>query len=461
VNEPAATPPVLRAGPPPEERILFLAGRFDDAALEREFRQANAEEWGRSIRVVALVAAILIPAAGFLDFRLLGWGPALAALWAVRAALAVLCLGVALGLRSPVTVPRLDAGALVLMLAIAVFVMARVLAVGKGIEHVVPGALLAVISFYVFIPARFGFQLGGAAALSVLFLGAELARGASPLADWATALAQTLICNLLGIHAALRSHDAARREFLGLRREVRRKEQLRQSVAALEKSNAELEQFAYVASHDLQSPLRNVISFAQLLQRRYREALGDKGAEYLDTIQQSAGHMHSLITDLLAFSRVGRSGHEPQAVDTAAVLADVEQVLAARIRETGAQVTHDPLPVVTGSPTEVRQLLQNLVDNGIKFQREGAPRVHVSARPSGGFWEFAVRDHGIGIRAEHQERIFQMFERLHDGADYAGTGIGLAICRKIVEHHGGRIWVESEPGAGATFHFTLPARAAA
>lgn len=229
-------------------------------------------------------------------------------------------------------------------------------------------------------------------------------------------------------------------------------------AADLERSNRELAQFASIASHDLQAPVRGVLSFVQLLDQRFRgKVLEGKALEFLGHIEASAVHMKALIDGLLALSRVGRQGAAPDTVECNAVLAEVEQQLAGIVQERDARITHDALPRVRGSRLEIFQLLQNLIVNGLKFQPGTAPRVHLSAtRESEAMWRISVRDYGIGIAPQHQARIFRIFQRLHS-AEYEGTGIGLAICEKIVSNHGGRIWVESAPGEGATFHFTLPA----
>ncbi|MGH8518312.1 MAG: PAS domain-containing sensor histidine kinase, partial [Panacagrimonas sp.] len=223
----------------------------------------------------------------------------------------------------------------------------------------------------------------------------------------------------------------------------------------LARSNRDLEQFAYVASHDLQAPLRSVIGFSQLLRRRYDSQFDQDGREFLEHVESSARHMQALVNGVLAFSRVGAQGADFVEVDAEAVLTEVESNLSAVIRERGAQLTHDPLPRVRASRIEFNQLLQNLIVNGLKFQPGPEPRVHVSATREKEGWHFSVRDWGIGIGAEHQERIFQIFQRLHPPEAYEGTGIGLAVCQKIVQRHGGRIWVDSSPGEGAIFHFTL------
>ncbi|HEX4895949.1 MAG TPA: PAS domain S-box protein [Solimonas sp.] len=239
------------------------------------------------------------------------------------------------------------------------------------------------------------------------------------------------------------------------RQEVARK--LSEYSQNLERSNKELEQFAYIASHDLRAPLRSLMGFSQLLLDRYQARLEGDAREFLDYIIQSAAHMQSLIDDLLAFSRVGRAEQRLEPVSVQPVLDQVLQQLKSQIDGRKARITHDPMPRVLGVELELNQLLQNLISNGLKFQRGDAPRVHIGVRREGDYWRFAVRDEGIGIAVEHQERIFQIFQRLHRAEEYEGTGVGLAICKKIVQHHGGQIGVESQPGAGATFHFTLRA----
>lgn len=234
-------------------------------------------------------------------------------------------------------------------------------------------------------------------------------------------------------------------------------EALKRYADQLAHSNQELEQFAYAASHDLRAPLRSIAGFAQLLQRRFAGKLDASADEYIQFMLNSAGQMQALIDDLLAFSGIGRTLSGPEPVDTGEVLAQVCRQLDALIRERGAVLTHDDLPTVSGGPRQINQLLQNLVANAIKFQPGAAPQVHVGAQRKGDSWQFSVRDHGIGIAPEHHQRVFQLFQRLHTVEEYEGTGIGLALCEKIVRLHGGRIWVESQPGQGATFHFTLRA----
>ena len=226
----------------------------------------------------------------------------------------------------------------------------------------------------------------------------------------------------------------------------------------LARSNAELEQFAYVASHDLQEPLRKVTSFCQMLERRYSGQLDERADQYIAFAVDGAKRMQILINDLLAFSRVGRMGRESELVDTDDLVAAATANLASGIEETGAEieVTGD-LPVVSGERSLLVLVFQNLIGNGIKFHGEEPPRVRVSVEREDGFWRFTVTDNGIGIDPQYAERIFVIFQRLHTKDAYTGTGIGLAMCRKVIEHHGGRIWLEpSDNGAGATFRVTLP-----
>jgi PAS domain S-box-containing protein len=238
--------------------------------------------------------------------------------------------------------------------------------------------------------------------------------------------------------------------------ELRRQEELlKRQAADLARSNAELEQFAYVASHDLQEPLRMVASFTQLLAKRYAGKLDAKADEYIKYTVDGAKRMQQLIADLLALSRVGTKGGEFRDVPLAEVMSDVLLNLSPAIQESGAAVVEDSLPTVFADRGQMTQLLQNLIGNAIKFRDAKAPQVHISAAEAGDDWTISVRDNGIGIAPEHAERVFQIFQRLHTRDQYPGTGIGLAVCRKIVERHGGKIWLDSTPGGGTTFHFTL------
>jgi PAS domain S-box-containing protein len=236
-------------------------------------------------------------------------------------------------------------------------------------------------------------------------------------------------------------------------------ERLKAAATDLARSNADLEQFAYVASHDLQEPLRMVASYTQLLARRYQGKLGEDADEFIGFAVDGARRMQELINDLLTYSRVGTRPLQLEAVDTTQVVDQVVSDLAASIAETNASVTHESLPIVLGDPIQIRQLFQNLIANGTKFHRPNeVAHVHVSATLEHGVWTFRVRDNGIGIEPQYLERIFVLFQRLHARADYPGTGIGLAICKKIVERHGGQIRVDSELGRGTTFVVTLPIR---
>jgi len=224
----------------------------------------------------------------------------------------------------------------------------------------------------------------------------------------------------------------------------------------LAQSNEELQHFAYVASHDLQEPLRMVSSYTQLLERRYATAFDGDAKEFMAFIVDGAARMKQLIEDLLAYSRVGAGGREMQSTDCGAALQRALLNLRAAIEATGATVTHGLLPTVTGDGAQLAQLFQNLVSNAIKFRSQDAPCIDVRAHEQGDAWVVSVKDNGIGIDPQYFERIFIMFQRLHAKAEYSGTGIGLAICKKILDRHGGRIWVDSLPGQGCTFCFTLP-----
>jgi light-regulated signal transduction histidine kinase (bacteriophytochrome) len=224
----------------------------------------------------------------------------------------------------------------------------------------------------------------------------------------------------------------------------------------LARSNADLEQFAYVASHDLQEPLRIVASYNQLLARRYRGKLDQDADEFIAFSVDGITRMQRLISDLLAYSRVGSHGREFAPVDVERAFGVALHDLSHAIADAGARVTHDPLPTVKGEESQIVQLLQNLIGNAIKFRGSSAPTVHVGARRAEREWIFSVADNGIGIEPQYFDRIFVIFQRLNSRESYPGTGIGLALCQKIVERHGGKIWVDSIPERGATFFFTLP-----
>jgi PAS domain S-box-containing protein len=232
--------------------------------------------------------------------------------------------------------------------------------------------------------------------------------------------------------------------------------QLRHAVTELARSNAELEQFAYVASHDLQEPLRAVAGCVQALQQRYHGQLDARADELITHAVDGAVRMQSLISDLLAYSRVATRGQPFVPTDCAAIVKSALANLEVAIAESGARVTYTELPTVMGDPTQLTQLFQNLISNACKFRSQQPLAIHIAAEPHEGAWVFSVRDNGIGIEPQYFERIFGLFQRLHTRVEYAGTGIGLAICKRIVERHGGRIWLESQPQQGSTFYFALP-----
>ena len=240
--------------------------------------------------------------------------------------------------------------------------------------------------------------------------------------------------------------------------ELKRADELTLLNAELARSNAELEQFAYVATHDLQEPLRAVASCVQLLQKRYEGQLDARADEFIAHAVDGTKRMQTLIDDLLAYSRIGTRANAIATANCEFVLQEALDDLAVAMKESQAVVTHDPLPIVRADATQLAQLFQNLIANAIKFRGDRAPRIHVSATHVGDAWRFSIADNGIGMEPQYFERIFMVFQRLHTRKKYQGTGIGLAICKKVVERHGGRIWVESQFGSGATFFFTLPGR---
>ncbi|WP_380566201.1 sensor histidine kinase [Streptacidiphilus jeojiensis] len=232
---------------------------------------------------------------------------------------------------------------------------------------------------------------------------------------------------------------------------------LDEQAEELRRSNGELEQFAYVASHDLQEPLRKVASFCQLLQRRYADKLDERADQYIAFAVDGANRMQTLINDLLAFSRVGRMHQEYAPVDLEQVFTATVDALSIAVEESGAVITHDPLPVLTADRTQIGMLFQNLIGNAIKFRApDRAPEVRLSAVRDGDRWQFAVQDNGIGIGTEFADRVFVIFQRLHTKEAYPGNGIGLAMCKKIVEFHGGTIAVDPDTDSGTRISFTLP-----
>ncbi|RZS79418.1 phospho-acceptor domain-containing protein [Motilibacter rhizosphaerae] len=261
------------------------------------------------------------------------------------------------------------------------------------------------------------------------------------------AMRQGLVATLAQVRSASDEVEAART-------------MLERQAEDLARSNRDLEQFAYVASHDLQEPLRKVASFCQLLQKRYGGQLDERADQYIEFAVDGAKRMQALINDLLAFSRVGRFSPGQAEVPLDACFRSAVHNLELAIEDAGAVVTADALPVVHGEAALLTQLLQNLVGNAVKFRKPGGvPHVHVSGRQVGDEWEVSVADDGIGIEPQYAERVFVIFQRLHAKDAYEGTGIGLALCRKIVEFHGGRIWIDADVADGTTIRFTLPVQA--
>jgi len=249
----------------------------------------------------------------------------------------------------------------------------------------------------------------------------------------------------------LKAEDAVRR----LNAELEQRVMLR--TQELSRSNDELRQFAYVASHDLQEPLRTVGSYAQLLAKRYDGKLGEDADDFIRYIVDGVYRMHVLLNDMLAYSRVTDTNGRPMAPsDCEMILKTAIMNLEASIKENEAEITHAPLPTLVADDVQLTQLFQNLIGNAIKYRSADAPRIHISATEDGRQWRFAIHDNGIGIEEQYKEQVFGLFKRLHSQREYEGTSIGLAICQKIIQRYQGRIWVESCPGEGSTFFFTVP-----
>jgi signal transduction histidine kinase len=270
----------------------------------------------------------------------------------------------------------------------------------------------------------------------------EIARLAKAFADMAERLRLTLV-----------SRNQLQQE-VEVRRETEKR--LEATLVQLSRSNRELEQFAYVASHDLQEPLRMVSSYVQLLAERYKDHLDEKAQKFIGYAVDGAVRMQTLIQDLLNFSRISTRGVSFSEVDSNSLFSEVLNNLETLIKTAGAVITWDPLPVVFGDRSQIGQVFQNLIANSIKFCTYAAPTVHVSAESTDGKWRFSVLDNGIGIDSKYAERIFVIFQRLHTREEYPGTGIGLALCKRIIERHGGDIWFKSGVNKGTTFYFTLP-----
>ena len=242
-----------------------------------------------------------------------------------------------------------------------------------------------------------------------------------------------------------------------LSEQIFRKEiDLKHVMADLKRSNEELQQFAYIASHDLQEPLRAIISFSRLLEDQYKDRLDKNGKEFIYFISEGADRMKILIKDLLAYSRISTHAKPPKITNLEKILKNVLFNLQESIKENGVIITYDELPSLVIDRAQIPQLFQNLISNAIKFQREKPPKIHISAKKIEKEWLFSIKDNGIGIDPKYFDRIFNIFQRLHTRDEYPGSGIGLAVCKRIVQRYGGKIWVESELGKGSTFFFTIP-----
>ncbi|MGA9458497.1 MAG: ATP-binding protein [Desulfobaccales bacterium] len=261
-----------------------------------------------------------------------------------------------------------------------------------------------------------------------------------------------------GVFAAARDiteRKRAEQELARLNEELEQRVQER--TAELERSNRDLEDFAYISSHDLQEPLRKIANFSEMLARQYQGQLDEHGVRYFGYVTDGAKRMQDLINDLLNYSRVGRAEIPLTPASLEDILKGTLNDLHTVIKDSRAEISHEPLPALQVNPHQLGQLLQNLLTNAIKFHGGQPPRIHLAARQEDSEWVFSVRDYGIGFEPQYADGIFKVFKRLHSKEEYPGTGIGLAVCKKIVERHGGRIWAEAEPGRGATFYFTIPA----
>jgi len=250
---------------------------------------------------------------------------------------------------------------------------------------------------------------------------------------------------LVGIVVALLSEQISKREI-----------ELNNIIEDLRRSNEDLQQFAYVASHDLQEPLRAIISFSQLLEEKYRDILNKDGKEFIFFITDGAKKMNILIKDLLAYSRITTHAEPPLLSDLEDILKDALYNLQESIKESEAVITYDRMPILKVDKTQLLQLFQNFISNAIKFRRDIPPIIHIGVVETTNEWLFSIKDNGIGIESKYFDRLYNIFYRLHTKEEYPGTGIGLPICKKIVQRYGGKIWVESEVGKGTTFYFTIP-----
>src|SRR3989337_1680053 len=339
-------------------------------------------------------------------------------------------------------------------LAVGIFLFDR--STPLGIAAAVPYAAVILLSLW--LPKNLHTIIAGIAVSALTILGIFLSPPGEKMAVFLTNRLLSLIVIWIAVIFVLKYKQSLEviREYADALNQANM--DLRKHAEELKRSNSELEQFAYVASHDLQEPLRMVASFTQLLSRRYKDILDDNAKEFISFAVDGANRMQRLINDLLSYSRIQTKERAFNETDCEEILGQVRANLHESIEKNGAMITNDPLPAVFVDQTQMLQLFQNLIDNAIKFSGKGPPRVHLSAENKGGEWLFTVRDNGIGIDPQFNKRIFMIFQRLHSREEYPGTGIGLAICKRIVERHGGEIWVESEHEKGSTFYFTIPVK---
>ncbi len=323
-----------------------------------------------------------------------------------------------------------------------------------GIAAAVPYAAVILLSLW--LPKNRSTIIAGIVVSALTILGIVLSPPGEKMAIYLTNRLLSLIIIWIAVIFVLKYKQSLEiiREYADALNQANM--DLTKNAQELKRSNAELEQFAYVASHDLQEPLRMVSSFTQLLAKRYKDKIDSDANDFISYAVEGANRMQRLINDLLNYSRIRSKGKTFEETSCSEILGQVRANLQVAIEESRALITNDFLPVVNADHVQMMQLFQNLVDNAIKFSGELPPRIHISAEKKENEWLFSVCDNGIGIDPQFNERIFVIFQRLNDREKYPGTGIGLAVCKRIVERHGGRIWVESEPGTGTTFYFTIP-----
>ncbi|MBI5042859.1 MAG: GHKL domain-containing protein [Nitrospirae bacterium] len=326
-----------------------------------------------------------------------------------------------------------------------------------GVAGGVPYVAVVLISFY--LPRRRYTVIAGIVGTILTILGFFLSPTAPPgIKLWIVLINRSLALFVIWSAVILVTKYKGSLRLIKEDEEALRQahSDLKRYADELKRSNAELEQFAYVASHDLQEPLRMVSSFTQLLSKRYKDKLDTDASEFISYAVEGANRMQRLINNLLSYSRINTKGKPFEETDCEEILGHVRANLHVAIEKSGALITNDHLPIVMGDASQLMRLFQNLIDNAVKFSDKEAPRIHVSAEAKDNEWLFSVRDNGIGIDPQYHERIFLIFQRLHGKEEYPGTGIGLAICKRIVERHGGRIWVEQGPQNGTVFYFTIP-----